>query len=114
MVVISSPSTVLRDGAGAAERHAAAEFCPGESENVAQIPQQRHFGIAVECLGVSVHLEMNHAALPGNGLASENTGLFYCGSSVWMQMASGLKKFSVFLCVLGGSSLRPLRLKLSP
>ena len=78
MVVISSPSTVpicleqeriafpfCSTVQAPHKRHAAAEFCSGQSEDVAQVPQQRHFRIAIESLGASVHLEMNHRALPG-------------------------------------------------
>ncbi len=56
---------VLQHRARAAKGHAASKFCSGQSENIAQVPQQRHFRIAIERLGVSVHLEMNHRALPG-------------------------------------------------
>jgi hypothetical protein len=49
-------------------------------------------------------------ALPELKLALENMGLFYCGSSVWMQMAGGLKESSVFLCDRG-AVLRELAIK---
>jgi hypothetical protein len=52
-------------------------------------------------------------ALPELKLALENMGLFYCGSSVWMQMAGGLKKSSVFLATVA-QFFAILRLKLWP
>src|ERR1017187_3967775 len=57
MVVISRPSTVL---ICFEQERIAFPFC-----RTVQVPQQRHLGIAVESLSVSVHLEMNHCALPG-------------------------------------------------
>ena len=42
------------DGAGAAQRHAAAELGAGHAQRVAQDPQQRHFGNRVDGLRFAV------------------------------------------------------------
>ena len=43
------------DGAGTAESHAAAEFRAGESKFIAQVPEQRHLGIAVKRTIRAIH-----------------------------------------------------------
>ena len=42
------------DRAGAASGHPASEFCAGEAERVAKIPEQRHRRIAVEGLRLAI------------------------------------------------------------
>ncbi len=54
---------ILVHGAGAAEGHAASEFCAGETEDVADVPEQRHVGIAVERPWNSIHFELDHCDL---------------------------------------------------
>src|ERR1700761_9856590 len=51
------------DGAGAAECHAAAEFRAGQTELVAQKPQERHRRIAVERALLSIHFYGDHEFL---------------------------------------------------
>src|SRR6516225_1186972 len=56
-------------GAGAAQRHAAAEFCAGKPELVPQIPEQRHRRIAVARLVLAVDAELDHSCPPRLDLA---------------------------------------------
>src|SRR5262249_58972239 len=51
------------DGAGAAERHAAAELAAGEPELVPQGPQQRGLARHIDVLALSVDVECDHRAL---------------------------------------------------
>src|SRR6266404_5963136 len=53
---------ILMHGACAAQRHAAAELRPRKLRHVAQIPKQRHFGIAVKSLLLPVHFELDHSS----------------------------------------------------
>ena len=55
------------DGAGAAERDAAAELGAGEPEFVAEVPQQRHVGIAVEAARSPVHGQFDHRFVLSGG-----------------------------------------------
>src|ERR1039458_10886986 len=48
---------ILMHGTRAAQSHTAAELRPCELSHVAQIPKQRHFGIAAKRLLFSVHFE---------------------------------------------------------
>src|SRR6516225_483716 len=45
---------------GATQRHAAAELGPGETKFVAQVPQERHRGVAPECAFLSIDLDVDH------------------------------------------------------
>ena len=56
---------ILVHGTGAAERHSAAELRAGESENVAQIPEQRHRRVAVKGALNTIDLEFDHEESPG-------------------------------------------------
>jgi hypothetical protein len=49
--------------ASPAQSHPAAILGSRESGDVAQVPQQRHVGIAVKCSLFSVHLQANHVLL---------------------------------------------------
>src|ERR1700730_10870687 len=55
---------VDRDGASAAQRHAAAVLRTGEPQFVPQIPQQRHRRIAVERLFLAVDAQLDHGVPP--------------------------------------------------
>jgi hypothetical protein len=48
------------DRAGAAKPNAAAKFRSGQSQNVSQIPKQRHFRLTAERLLNTVHPKLNH------------------------------------------------------
>jgi hypothetical protein len=52
---------VLMHGAGPAQGHAAAELGSRQSENVSQIPEQRHIGFAIERALDAVDLKLDHA-----------------------------------------------------
>src|SRR5262249_11050725 len=56
--------TVQVDGAGSALTDAAAVFGSGEFEQIAEIPQQRHLGIAIELLVGAVYFESDHRRSP--------------------------------------------------
>ena len=60
------------NGAGAAERHAAAEFSAGHTERVAEYPEQGHFGTDVDRLGFSVQGEGD-----GHGAPLGETAIVY-------------------------------------
>src|SRR5215469_3586180 len=60
-----------------AQSHPTSKFCPGQSENVAQIPQQRHLWIAIKSPCCAIYLEMNHKASPFDSRANGNWRLFY-------------------------------------
>src|ERR1700722_15355576 len=50
--------------AGSTKRDAAAEFRSSQAELVAQVPQERHRRIAVKCMLLSVHTNIDHYSLP--------------------------------------------------
>src|SRR5437868_8369645 len=52
------------DRARAAQRDAAAVFCPGEPQLVPQIPEQRHRRITVEGLLLAVDAQLDHGVPP--------------------------------------------------
>src|SRR5258708_32715795 len=58
-------ATVEMDSAGAAECHAAAEFCPGQTKRIANDPQQRRGGIVIHGNRFSIQGEGSHEAPPG-------------------------------------------------
>jgi len=51
---------ILMHGAGPTQRHAAAELGSGQSEDVAQVPEQRHIGLAVERALDTIDFEIDH------------------------------------------------------
>ena len=51
-------------GAGAAQRHAAAEFGAREAQRVAQDPEQRGFRIDIDFDRVAIDVELGHERLP--------------------------------------------------
>jgi hypothetical protein len=55
---------VEMDGAGAACRDPATEFCAGKAEVIAKVPEQRHRRVAVECLRLPVDVQSEHTSLP--------------------------------------------------
>ena len=73
MVVTSRPTTsetevmqertaclVDHDGAGAAERLAAAKFGAGQAHLIAEKPEQRKVGIAIPVLFLAINLQLDH------------------------------------------------------
>jgi hypothetical protein len=48
------------DGAGAALGDAAAVFGAGQSDRVAQHPQQRRVGIDIHLMRLTIHVEISH------------------------------------------------------
>src|SRR5262249_30882517 len=57
-------------GAGAAQPHATPVFGPGELQQVAEVPQQRHLRIAIERTLNAIDLALDHSlTLPGDTLA---------------------------------------------
>jgi hypothetical protein len=80
------------DCAGAAKPNAATKFLSVEAQYIAQIPEQRHSGIAVERLVSSVHLQLNHfPALAQN----------VCNTKELQQTTS-------MLCLVGAGSHPPI------
>jgi len=63
-----NPVAVQVNGACPAVSTAAAELGAGQIGNVAEVPQQRHFRVAIELLGAVIHFETDHACLPGANL----------------------------------------------
>src|SRR5262249_10786402 len=57
-------NAVDMDGAGAALGDAAAILGTGQSDRVAQHPQQRGVGIDIDLMGLSIHAEISHAPPP--------------------------------------------------
>jgi hypothetical protein len=51
---------ILMHRAGTAQRHAAGELGPGQTEHVAQVPEQRHIGFAVEGVLYTIDFEIDH------------------------------------------------------
>jgi hypothetical protein len=51
-------------GAGAANAHATGILGAGERDIVAEIPQQRHVGIAIELAANAIDFEFDHGFLP--------------------------------------------------
>jgi hypothetical protein len=77
--------------ASAAESHATTIFGTGHVENIAQIPQQRHFGIAVELAGGPIHFELNHLRSPGVALAERQ----FIGYNEWREAGRLLKQHGI-------------------
>jgi len=46
---------ILVNGTGATERDTATEFGAGQAQSVAQVPKQRHLGIAIESAINAIH-----------------------------------------------------------
>jgi len=53
-------SPQLRSGTGAALGDAAAILGAGQSDRVAQHPQQRGVGVDIDLMGLSIHAEISH------------------------------------------------------
>jgi hypothetical protein len=54
---------ILVHSARATQCHAAAELGPGQTEDVAQVPEQRHIGFAVEGVLYTIDFEIHHIDL---------------------------------------------------
>src|SRR5258708_23217049 len=54
-------------GARAAKPFAASELGPGQLQFIAQVPEQRHRWIAIECSRLTIYFEFNHGIPPDIG-----------------------------------------------
>ena len=52
--------SVLENRAGATKRHTAPELCARQAQKVAEVPQDRHLGIAIEGAFNSIDFELDH------------------------------------------------------